>query len=98
MRSELPAGHVLPFFVNIFSQQHAARLGDRAVGDHLSIFAVDVSEKVVTVLHVLDQRMTRNLAFAQRDAPRMRLLDAPFAHVATPLLPNRRDEFFRRQD
>ena len=79
MRPELTAGDVLTFFVNIFSQQHAPGLGDRTIGDHLRIFAIDVSQKVIAVLNVLDQRMTRNLAFAQRDAPRMRLFDPPFA-------------------
>ena len=55
MRSELPAGDVLAFFVDIFSQQHATRVGDRTVGDHLRVFAIDVGEKVVAVLYVLDR-------------------------------------------
>jgi len=54
-------------------------------------------EKVTAGLDVFDERRTRHFAVAQRDAPGMRLLDFAFMYIAPPLLPDCRNELFRRQ-
>jgi hypothetical protein len=97
VRAELAAGDVLPLFVDIFSEQHAARGGDRTVGDDLRVLAVDVDEKVVAVLDVLDERFFRHLAASDRDTPRMRLFDAAGLDVIMPLFPDRGNETVRRK-
>jgi len=60
----------------------------------LRVLAIDVGEKIITVLDVFDQHSARNLSLTQRDTPRVRLFDSPFTHISAPLLPNSLDEFF----
>src|SRR5207245_10781186 len=56
VRPELAAGDVLPFLIDILSEQHAPCMRNRTVGDDLRVLAIDVAEKVIAILYIINER------------------------------------------